>query len=228
MQHISTLILMMYLVVCSPVIYAKCTSAELEAKARVKIPLFQYGGALTGEAQNKYSSFQTLLTRKLTVLIRELQKDRADLDYLESLGIYLPEGKPLVDDLLTPAKRQEYWLGSRSLELLRGEITKTENYYIVLSDIYIGDLGAELGRKEIVISLPIVAELVPHTNDTHSLITYYLLAMDAKQLDCEMPLINHYMSKAWSVYLDLAKRENGIVGDLKLVEEELKKFYGKT
>jgi hypothetical protein len=70
-------------------------------------------------------------------------------------------------------------------------------------------------------------ENVPSTNDTHSLVTYYVLAMDARRLKCKPVVVRDFLSNAYSILQDLKKRPGGIDGDLAAMEAIIKDELSK-
>lgn len=192
---------------------AECPHIAPDNQPRLIIPLFKYAGTEVGEAQNQFSQFKGIIVRKLTTLIDELQ----DYAYLSKLDIHLPGGSPISDTLTNPEKRHVYWRDTNALELLRGTLWQG-NPYFVDSEIYIGDLRGNFPRREVHTRLLIAPENVPSTNDTHSLVTYYALAMDARRLQCEPALVRHFLSRAYSILQDLKGRPGGLVGDLVAIE----------
>jgi hypothetical protein len=213
---------------------AECPEITPGNQPRVQIPFFQYSGTEVGEARNQFSRFQGIIKVKLTALIDELQHPAGDdespsvsefprhsFTYFEKLGIQLPGGEPIKDTLTTTDKR-EYWEVTNALELLRGTLWPGTPYYVT-SEIYIGELRGSFPRNEVLVRLSIEPEMVPTTNDTHSLVTYYVLAMDARRLKCDPALVDYFLSRAWSILQDLKGRRPGLIGDLAAMEAALSK-----
>jgi hypothetical protein len=213
----------------------ECPGISANERPRVQIPIFQYSGAEQGDAKNQFSLYQGIIRVKLSTLIGEIQppigkRDQATgqldvpvqaLEYLENVGVHMPSGSPIKDTLTTVQLKKIYWDQTNALELLRGTLWPG-NPYFVDSEIYIGDLRGEYPRGEIRARLLLEPERVPSTNDTHSLVTYYALAMDARRLECDPAIVRDLLSRAMSILQDLRGREDQVVGDLAELEVALK------
>lgn len=201
---------------------AECADISPTNQPRLIIPLFKYSGAEVGEAQNQFSQYKGIIVRKLSALIDELPQ----YTYLENLDIHLPGGLPITDTLTNRQRRQAYWTDTHALELLRGTLWSGTPYFVD-SEIYIGDLRGRFPRNEVHMRFAIEPENVPSTNDTHSLVTYYVLAMDARRLKCEPALVRRFLSNAYSILEDLKGRSGGLDGDLAAMEAIIKDELSK-
>jgi hypothetical protein len=213
----------------------QCSGISASVQPRLTIPVFRYAGSEDGEARNHFSRFQAVLSVKLATLIGEVQqadsgKSEVDpaagrsalrLDYLRDLGLYVPKDGPITDTLNTLAKRETYWRVQNALQLLRGELWPGQPYFVD-SSIFIGDLRGSFPSPEVHIRMPVQPELVPSTNDSHSLVTYYALAMDARRLRCDPAIVRSLLSRAWSVLQDLKRRRGDLVGDVAKLEPLVK------
>lgn len=220
----------------SPPATAECPGITATVQPRLSIPLFRYAGTEDGEAKSHFSRFQAVIAVKLIALAGEfLQPDVAEtdlsrrkvafnsrLEYLSHLALYVPEDGPIPDSLNTLAKRDIYWRRQNALALLRGELWPGQPHFVD-SRVFIGDLRGRFPASEIHVRMPIQPELVPSTNDSHSLVTYYALAMDARQLKCDPAIVRSLLSRAWSVLQDLKRRDGGLVGDLGGLEPLLRR-----
>ena len=209
---------------------AQCPGISASVQPRLSIPLFRYAGSEDGEAKNPFSRFQAVVTVKLATLIGEVQQgisaehktggagpNAFALSYLDDLGLYQPKEGPIPDTLNTIPKRETYWQKQNALQLLRGELWPGQPYFVD-SHIFIGDLRGGFPAPEVNVRLLVQPEMVPTTNDGHSLVTYYALAMDARRLKCDPAIVRGLLSRAWSVLQDLRHRPGGLSGDLEKLE----------
>jgi hypothetical protein len=178
------------------------------ASARQTIVLFDYSGAEQGEARNQYSLFKGALRDKITVWFDELADLRPAAPFLGDLGLH-PRSGPLPDTLAGPSDLEEYWRRNQALELLRGGVVPGNGNFSVRSRIYLGELSGELGSTSVSVSLPISGNEFANANDSHSLVTYYALAMEAKRLQCAPGVVVGLLGKAREKAADLERRNMG-------------------
>lgn len=214
---------------------AECTGISASVQPRLIIPLFRYAGSTESVASNNFSLFQAVITTKLNALVGEVQQRVSmqgdastsngatdiGLGYLRALQLYIPQDGPIPDSLNTPEKLETYWRKQNALQLLRGELWSGKPYFVD-SHIFVGDLRGDFPSTVINVRLAIRPELIGNNNDSHSLVTYYALAMDAKRLKCDPAIVRNLLSRAWSVMQDLNRREGGMVGDMIELERSLK------
>jgi len=101
-------------------------------------------------------------------------------------------------------------LAGNALQLLRGRVwagEKPGQPYRVESLIYIGSLRGSFPHAEVVVKLPIKPEQVPTTNDSHSAVTYFALAMEARRLKCDPAVSIGLLGKARSAIKDIRRRD---------------------
>ena len=70
------------------------------------------------------------------------------------------------------------------------------------SKIYLGNLKGHLNDATITVDLPIKDEEFDTTRDTHSVVTLYALAMDARQMNRPENEINALLAEALSRFPD--------------------------
>ncbi len=234
---LAVLLCMVIFLVSNRCMATDCNNIIDQTPARQHIVLFKYHGTVTDEANNHFSLFQGILRVKLRTLIEELQastitestpqgytiQNQNALAYLNDLGLYLPGGSPAQDTLTTLNKTHKYWNDAEALELMRGMMIK-EDPYIANSEIYIGSLSGCYNKRSVNVSLPVQPESVPSTNDSHSLVTIYALAMDALRLNRDMSIVKALLAQATSILKDLKRRHNGqLLGDLEKLENAIEK-----
>ena len=184
---------------------ASACDPQAAASARQTIVLFDYSGAEQGEAQNQYSSFKGALRDKATVWVDELADLSEVAPFLGDLGL----GGPFPDTLTRTSDVKEYWRRNQALELLRGSIFPVDGSFSVMSRIYLGELSGGLGSTSVLVSLPISPNEFGNANDSHSLVTYYALAMEAKRLQCSPGVVVGLLSRAREKAADLDRRDIG-------------------
>ena len=210
----------------------KCLNISPSIQPRITIPLFRYAGTDVGEASNHFTRFQSIIQRKLTTLSGEAQYSYAheqsspqartqQLGYLGKLSLSFPREGPQPDNLRTLLQREDFWKNQNALLLFRGELWTDKTKPYVLSDIYLGDLRGSFPAQEVRVKLSIQPESVPKTLDSHSLIIYYALAMDARRLGCDPAIVNALLAKARSILSDLRNRPGSLQGDLELFDRLL-------
>lgn len=184
---------------------ASACDSQAAAGARQTIVLFDYSGAEQGEAQNQYSRFKGVLRDKTIVWGDELADLSEAAPFLGDLGL----GGPFPDTLTRPSDVKEYWRRNQALELLRGSVFPVDDSFSVTSRIYLGELSGGLGSTSVSVSLPISPDEFGNANDSHSLVTYYALAMEAKRLQCAPGVVVGLLGKAREKAADLDRRNMG-------------------
>jgi len=199
----------------------QCAGIGGQVQPRSHIPMFIYAGTADNDAKSHFERFRSLIGGKLSMLAEETR-----LDFLPDFGLYLPGGQPLPDTVQRQADRDRYWDKTNALQLLRGTVWPGQPYSVE-SAIYIGGLRGSLPHTEVRVRLPIQPEEVPTTNDSHSAVTFFALAMEARRLKCDPAVSIHLLGKARSVIKDIRRRSGSLVGHLAeleaAVEAELKK-----
>lgn len=176
---------------------------------RRTIVLFDYSGAEQGEAKNQYSLFKGALRDKMTVWLEELADLRSGAPFLDDIRLHPQGSASLPDTLAGPRDVEEYWRRNRALELLRGGVLPGDGSFSVQSRIYLGDLRGGLGSPSVAVSLPIAGSEFANASDSHSLVTYYALAMEAKRLGCPSGVVVGLLGRAREKAADLVRRNMG-------------------
>lgn len=211
-----------------------CPSADAKMSQRVLIPLFQYQPTADTTSRSQFELFRSVLTTKLSTLADEakgaaLAAGMRSSGFPTGLGLYLPNNKPLEDTLDDSTQRKLYWEKSNALELLRGRVWlgSQGRPHTVQSDIYIGDLRGAFPRPEVTVQLAVEPDEASTTNDSHSVVTYFALGMEAKRLGCDQAISRAFLARARSILADIRRRPGGLSGDLavlaKVIEQELQK-----
>ena len=179
--------------------------------------MFNYGGADVGEARNQHSQFQSAIHDKARQWVDELKRLSAGLDYLDGFHVEKPGEDTLAGN---PARTRQFFAGTRALELLSGVVTKDSgrDSYSVRSRIFVGELRGSLGEESVVVSMPISAAQFGSMMDSHSVVTFYALAMDARRRKCDRAVSIALLSALMEKVRDLG-RHGPLDPDLKLVQE---------
>jgi hypothetical protein len=176
---------------------------------RLQVSLFRYAGSEEGEPKTYFSRFKGILRDKLTVLVEELTNSSPGFAYLKSLTLEPGGNEGFGDNLNSEAAVQRYWLGSRSLILLRGSIVpERDSSYSAQTRIFFGELRGALPNASLPVKLPIDGEQFANTNDSHSLAIYYALAMDAARLGDDPAHVITLLSRAQDKIRDLSRRQD--------------------
>jgi hypothetical protein len=200
---------------------------------RLIVPLFQY--LPTDPAStSQFELFRSVLSTKLSALADEASaalspSGAPQAEFPGRLELYLRKGRPLEDTLEDPAQRRLYWDKSNSLELLRGRVWlgTSGKPHVVQSDIYIGDLRGAFPRSDVVVKLAIDPDEVSTTNDSHSVVTYFALAMEARRLGCDQAISRNLLARAKSILQDIRRRAGALPGDLAVLEKVIEEDLGK-
>lgn len=171
--------------------------AYAEDGPRAKIHMFKYYGAEAGEQQ--VGVFKNVLKTKIITMIEELTNVGQNFDYLNDLK-FLPIEKDLPS---SPREISKFWEESHSLQLLSGTIHSKDNVVTVNSSVYLGDLKGSLSKRLIEIEMSISPNHFRSNHDSHSLMTLYALAMDAKRLNLPSEMVALYLGKAHAIVQDL-------------------------
>ena len=230
----SGLVALVALMLAPAVLAQRCPPAGSAIEPRLRISLFRYEPTTDNAAASQFQLFASLLNTKVSTLADEVKASRsasgaAKNDFPDGVYLYTRAGQPLDDTLQNPNRRKTHWEDTAALELLRGRVWATGpgKPYVVQSDIYIGELRGQFPRPEISVKLPIVDSEASTTSDSHSVITYYVLAMEAKQLSCDQAIARGLLARALSILKDIRRRGGNISGDLaeleRIVVEQLTK-----
>jgi hypothetical protein len=210
-----------------------CPRSGTNLQPRLIIPLFRYEPTSDSTARSQFELFRSVVGTKLSTLAEEakgaaIHSGVQTTNFPDGLTLYLRAGQPLDDTLQDLTKRRQYWEQSDSLQLLRGRVwLGVPGKPFVQSDIYIGELRGAFPRPEVVVRLAVDPDEVATTNDSHSVVTYFALAMEARRLGCDQAIARSFLARASSILRDIQRREKKLSGDLAaldaVVDQELKR-----
>lgn len=188
--------------------------------ARLELRMYKYSGAETGEAVNRFSSFYRIVRDKLRLIKEEAIVQGIDIEYLAYLTV-----KPEATNFETMERPPNEsglaatWVfQDRHLLLLYGDMQPVSGVYQVTSSLYWGDLAPKDFGKTVTAFMPITPDGSTNARDSHSMVTYTALALDAINRKCDPSVARHLLGLADYKALDL-KRRGQLQGDLVKVHE---------
>ena len=188
------------------VVFIAFAGNSFALESRLTICIFKYAGTDSTIGNNNFAIFRKIYEEKISLLKDELSIFSDDLSYLSELRMFPPlASKALEDAFSMESDLKEYWKSSDALQLLRGSVFQKEATTYVRSQIYLGISSDSLNISSVVVRLPVIDEEFPNTSDTHSIVTYYALAMDAERLG-KVSTVVRLLSKALEKLRDLERR----------------------
>jgi len=169
----------------------------------VCIPMYPYSGN-TREASRKFDYYRQIIAGKLHNLAMVFS-GTVEAKYLTRLSVFnlAATSPPSLE------QKRAHWINYSALELMQGIITQTNGDYWIKSQIFLGDLGAMgnyLGKQQVTVDLLLSADELSTIADSHSLVTLFALAMDAKRLNLPAPYILSLLAEAEDTFADLRRR----------------------
>jgi hypothetical protein len=172
-----------------------------EENQLINVPMYRYAG-ITTQGSDVFAVFQEIFADKLRVL-RGRFEGFAEGNYLERLSVstVTTMNPPSVDEI----KRR--WISDSALEVMHGLIiTRTDGYWVI-SRIYIGQLSTGyLNSEDLKVELRLSEDEYASIIDSHSLVTIFALAMDAKRLRLSSYYVLDLLAAGDDVYADLLRR----------------------
>jgi hypothetical protein len=170
---------------------------------RAKVYLFDYAGAEEGEARNRHSQFQAAMLDKAERWSEELSTLGVGTDYLGQLQVIRAGRDSLAG---RPDQVRKFWSDSHALQLLSGIVDSDASGYSVRSRIFLGELRGGLASSSIVVGMPVVASQFGNVLDSHSIVTYYALAIDARRRRCDPAVAIALLNSLAEKVADLRRR----------------------
>jgi hypothetical protein len=167
--------------------------------ARNELRIFQYIVS-TPEEASRFSKFHQILFENLLELSREANVDGLKVSPSPS------RKPPKAPDSLHGMKAgwEDSWCAA--LLLLSGTLDRDGSAYLVDSLIYWGQLKPDGMQEYVKARMPITPQGQLTANDTHSLITMFTLAMDAKRRQAHSSVVLKLLQLARNKALDLDNR----------------------
>ena len=208
-----------YLVVTLAIIFG--CAADLWAQAKNEVVIYDYQGVAEGITKRKFGMFQGILNAKIERLKRELPTEIDDVQHIADLS---PTFQHKTTSMSTSGIH--LWLKNRAtaLCLLTGTIaSEDEKNYLVVSQVYLGELQEYLPFDPIIIPLPIKVSEFSNIQDSHSLVIFYALAMDAKRLGLDSHLIARFLAMAKEKLANIDARSDQLTADLQVLRKAIEK-----
>lgn len=206
--------------ICFSLIGLLFCPAIVWAAPKSQVAIFQYKGASSATSKDKFEVFQGIIEDKISNLRREVfQDDEQGLAYLEDIYVSYHD-----QDTFTRNANIKLWLKNQTsvLCLLRGTIVSDDNLtYMVKSNFHLGELKEYFPYDVIKIDLPIKISEHANTQDSHSLVILYALAMDAKRLGADSHHVARFLTSALNKIADIKRRSGELQGDLAKLEQAI-------
>lgn len=170
---------------------------------RAKVYLFDYGGAESQDARNRLSQFQSAMLDRAERWAEELSRLGVGADYLRQLQVIKAGPDTLAG---SPTQVRDYWTRSHALQLMSGIVDGAHGQFSVRSRMFIGDLRGSLDSSSLVVGMPIVASQFGNIMDSHSVVTYYALALDALRRRCDRAVAIALLNSVDEKVTDLRRR----------------------
>jgi hypothetical protein len=180
-----------------------CDPAVDPLGPRAKVYLFDYGGAESPDARNRFSQFQSAMLDRAERWAEELSLLGVGADYLRELQVIKAGPDTLAG---SPAQVRDYWTRSHALQLMSGIVDGADGQFSVRSRMFIGDLRGSLDSSSLVVGMPIVASQFGNIMDSHSVVTYYALALDAIRRRCDRAVAIALLNSVDEKVTDLRRR----------------------
>jgi hypothetical protein len=181
---------------------------------RAKVYLFDYGGAESDDARDRHSQFQAAMLDKAERWGEELSRLGVDADYLEQLQV-IKAGKDALAG--KPALVGRYWKDSHALQLMSGIVDGASGQYSVRSRMYLGELRGGLESSSLLVGMPITASQFGNVMDSHSIVTFYALAVDAERRHCDRAVAIALLNSLNEKVSDLKRRGGPLDPGVELV-----------
>jgi hypothetical protein len=180
-----------------------CDAAVDPLGPRATVYLFDYGGAESADARDRHSQFQAAMLDKAERWGEELSRLGVGADYLEQLQV-IKAGKDALAG--KPALVGKYWRDSHALQLMSGIVDGASGQYSVRSRMYLGDLRGALESSSLIVGMPIAASQFGNVMDSHSIVTFYALAVDAERRRCDRAVAIALLNSLNEKVSDLRRR----------------------
>jgi hypothetical protein len=204
MRHAILLTVLLSLALLNPAVVS-----PVHATSKKEVVIYQYEGVAEGVTKAKFGMFRGILKNKLNRMKRELPEQ---FDHIEEL-------QPKFQDRPTSmsADRIQLWLKNQAsvLCLLTGTIFSEDGKnYLVISNFYLGELKEHIPDDPVMIPLQIKLDEFGNIQDSHSVVIFYALAMEAKRRHLDKHLVAHFLSMAKNNMADIQGRSDALYADL--------------
>jgi hypothetical protein len=184
-----------------------------EFKPRSFVSVFKYSRVHSDQEEKEFKEFIEIISAKILNLAEEFKIKGDNFNYFGQLktSIVLDEktGKPKIFEG-NMQELDEHWKKSGALGVLNGRLRLQDKIITVRSNVFLGELKGELASPIITLDMPITDDEFDSTRDSHSLVTLYAMAMDAKKRGRPPYEILSILSEANAIAKDFKKDMPGI------------------
>ncbi len=200
---------------------------HLLAVSKNEISIFKYKGVMPQHNSAViFDSFQGLLRLKLKNIRREILNEFPDQSTSNQKLVYLNDKFIFYrnnDTFLTDTHVRQ-WMVQQSnvLGVLRGTLILDSNQSYALSTEFYPVYDSSYPYETIDIKLPYESTEFGTSQDSHSVVFLYVLALDAIALDLESSYIINFLGLASNKLADIKRRNQGTLpGNLKHIEDAI-------
>ena len=183
-----------------------CAHTGAQDQPRTRIMVVPYIGD-----KEQFQSFRGIIETKIDRL-----KEDFPPKYAYTRDIHLEDAEK------KPSDFEGFWRETGSLAILSGIVFPQNQKSYVNSTFYLYDLKGNLGSDSVTLDLAIEPEEYGATRDTHSIVTLYALAMDAKRLGYPPDVVFRFLSRAYEISTSLPNpaRRGDIVRVIEAIKRE--------
>lgn len=184
--------------------FADCQS---KSEPRTIVKVTPYAGARAMEAQDSLERFIDILRDKARLWKSDVATLAADAPFLTNFTLQLDRADVMKGDPITAEQAEDFWVKApKTLQVLYGTVFPSQGQYIVHSSMHLGRLESQSTPTLIQVTLPLQASEMGTANDSHSLVTYYALGLQAHQLQCPAAVTAKLLARANEKATDLLRR----------------------
>jgi hypothetical protein len=190
---------------CTLSAYAECQS---KSPPRTVVKVAPYGGAIAGDAQNQLSRFLEILRDKARLWKADVAALASEAPFLTKFTLSLDQTEVMKGQPITADQAYNFWRDvPNTLQVLYGAIFDSQGQYTVQSSMHLGDVEQKNTQTVVQVTLLLQGSESGTVNDSHSLIIYYALGLQALQLQCPSSVISTLLSRANEKASDLLGRK---------------------
>ncbi len=175
---------------------------QADTPPRLKLAMFDYAGAESGDAARHFSRFQQIIRRKLAHVAEEVIETGLPLSELEDLSVFAA-GQ---DTLASRRAVRNYANQPDILKVLRGDIAEMGDGFEITSLVFLGNRKGPLRSEELIVTMPVDRREYANTRDGHSILAAYALAVDAAQRQCPTSVVLALLSFTRNKIADVRER----------------------
>ncbi len=175
-----------------------------DSAARVVVKIGPYAGGRTGESLNQLSNFLQLLRENYYMLKQDIEPYAAAAPFLQKVELSLQDDYVITGDQITAETALKYWRDApTTLQVFFGAIRRIQETFTIVSSIHLGDTQNPL----YIMTLPLRGDEFASAKDSHTLLIYYALALQAKKLECPSDVVGHLLSRTNEIATTLLNRQ---------------------